>query len=75
MLRIMAGENVAAGDLCRRAFEQGATVVILPLGGYDGSSIVEAGYEILYFSTSADEENPLPGYILVTKDGFFLTSR
>ena len=75
MLRIMAGENVAAGDLCRRAFEQGATVVILPLGGYDGSSIVEAGYEILNFSTSADEENPLPGYILVTKDGFFLTSR
>jgi len=75
MLRIMAGENVAAGDLCRRAFEQGATVVILPLGGYDGSSIVETGYEILNFSTSADEENPLPGYILVTKDGFFLTSR
>ena len=75
MLRIMAGENVAAGDLCRRAFEQGATVVILPLGGYDGSSIVEAGYEILYFSNSADEENPLPGYILVTKDGFVLTSR
>jgi len=75
MLRIMAGENVAAGDLCRRAFEQGATVVILPIGGYDGSSIVEAGYEILNFSTSADEENPLPGYILVTKDGFFLTSR
>lgn len=75
MLRIMAGENVAAGDLCRRAFEQGATVVILPLGGYDGSSIVEAGYEILNFSTSADEENPLPGYILVTKDGFVLTSR
>ena len=66
MIRVSNGEKDLAADLCRRAFEQGATVVILPPGGYDDAAIKEAGYEITFFASWADDENLIPGYALVT---------
>ena len=66
MIKVSDGEKDLAADLCRRAFEQGATVVILPPGGYDDAVIKEAGYEITFFASWADEENLVPGYALVT---------
>ncbi len=66
MIKVSDGEKDLAADLCRRAFEQGATVVILPPGGYDQEAIKEAGYEITFFASWADDENLIPGYALVT---------
>ena len=66
MIKVSDGEKDLAADLCRRTFEQGATVVILPPGGYDQEAIQEAGYEITLFASWADDENLIPGYALIT---------
>ncbi|MBO4883600.1 MAG: hypothetical protein J5570_08875 [Lachnospiraceae bacterium] len=61
MIKVSNGERDICADLCRRAFEQGATVVILPPNGYDEEVIVEAGYgTVKLASTDGD-------YLLVTE--------
>ena len=71
MIRVSNGERDLCADLCRRAFEQGATVVILPPNGYDDAAIKEAGFEITFFASRVDDENLVPGYALVTETGFY----
>ena len=62
MIKVSNGEKELCADLCRRAFEQGATVVILPPNGYDTDVLAEGGCAAIIISTGSDGS----GYALVT---------
>ena len=74
MVRIMNGETNLAVDVCRRAFEQGATVVVMP-GYCDYATIHHAGYNCVQFGGVTPESLYIPGdsgygYILVSNGDF-----
>ena len=74
MVRIMNGETELAVDVCRRAFEQGATVVVMP-GYCDYVTIHHAGYNCVQFGGVTPESLYIPGdsgygYILVSNGDF-----
>ena len=74
MVRIMNGETSLAVDVCRRAFEQGATVVVMP-GYCDYATIHHAGYNCVQFGGVTPESSYVPGdsgygYILVSNGDF-----
>jgi hypothetical protein len=74
MVRIMNGETNLAVDVCRRAFEQGATVVVMP-GYCDYATIHHAGYNCVQFGGVTPESLYVPGdsgygYILVSNGDF-----
>ena len=62
MIRVSNGEKDICADLCRRAFEQGATVVILPPNGYDEDVLANGGCATMIIVTGSDGS----GYALVT---------
>ena len=62
MIKVSNGEKELCADLCRRAFEQGATVVILPPNGYDTDVLAEGGCAPIILATGSDGS----GYALVT---------
>ena len=75
MLKVAGGESLLAPNLCRRAFEQGATVVVLPPGCFDEAAIKAAGYETMLFTSWGDDnETIIPEYLLVTEEPFYLSS-
>ena len=68
------GETELAVDVCRRAFEQGATVVVMP-GYCDYVTIHHAGYNCVQFGGVTPESLYIPGdsgygYILVSNGDF-----
>ena len=74
MLRIMNGEEGLAPDVCRRAFDLGATVVVMPLW-CDLTGIKNAGFETTQFGGDISEDGDLhgAGYIIVTEESFIYT--
>ena len=77
MTRIMNGDISLAPDVCRRAFDHGATVVVMP-GWCDLAGIKNAGFETLMFggdTFDGDSQQQVPsyGYIIVTEESFIYT--
>ena len=71
MTAIMNGETDIAPEVCRRAFDLGATVVIMP-GSCDYTKIKEAGFEVVMFGGVTMEGDCIPetsgcGYLIISE--------